>query len=223
MTFYKILKKYRTFSGANISINNINYDKKFIFVHIPKTAGTSLRIALNMPPFDHFTAQYFYDNYNFEFRRFFKFAFVRNPLSRFISLYNYVRMEENYYHSSKFPSNSLGGKHPFYDICHQKSIEHFIEYMVDPSNALIFQNSQFLPQSNWFNLNGEFGTEFYDFVGNYENILEDIKLLSQLINVNIQLPHLNQSIKKFEKSQLSNKSQALLQDYYAKDYELFNY
>jgi len=223
MTFYNILKKYRTYSVANISINNINYDKKFIFIHIPKTAGTSLRVALNMLPFDHFTAQYFHDNYNFEFKRFIKFAFVRNPLSRFISLYNYVRMEESYYHSSKYPNTSMAGKHPFYETCHQMSVEQFIEYLVDPSNAFIFRNSQFLPQSNWFSLNGEIGTEFYDFVGKYENILEDTKLLSKLINVNIQLPYLNQSIKKFEKSQLSINSQALLQDYYAKDYELFKY
>lgn len=69
---------------------------KFLFIHVPKTAGTSVHNYLKeyyndlspdpLPPIHHMRAK---DYLNFHKNKFsyFKFAFVRNPFSRTVSAY----------------------------------------------------------------------------------------------------------------------------------------
>jgi len=82
----------------------INYKKKFIFIHIPKTAGSSLESSLLdadscltkglwskkgfESPLNHLTLTQLADHEELtvsELRKFFKFAFVRNPWDKVIS------------------------------------------------------------------------------------------------------------------------------------------
>lgn len=66
---------------------------KAIFVHIPKTAGTSVLAALGADPvFDtHAPAQIYRDVYPDLFASAFSFAFVRNPWDRFASSFHFMR------------------------------------------------------------------------------------------------------------------------------------
>ena len=55
----------------------------FIFIHINKTAGTSIGRAVGLPNKLHLTAREIIDRVGEEaWRKAYKFAFVRNPLSR---------------------------------------------------------------------------------------------------------------------------------------------
>jgi len=87
----------------------ISRDKKFIFIHINKTGGTSIKKAFNKYGYEHEniirssrtlkgrirTAHWTYDEYkthcekSFDF--FFKFTVVRNPWDRVVSWYEYSR------------------------------------------------------------------------------------------------------------------------------------
>jgi hypothetical protein len=64
-----------------------------IFVHIPKTAGTSILAALGADPvFDtHAPAQIYRQCYPDLFARAQKFAFVRNPWDRFASSFHFMK------------------------------------------------------------------------------------------------------------------------------------
>ena len=79
------------------------YDtQKIIFIHTPKTAGTSISKALYGSSPWHFSL----DELNFinhnKVQYYFKFGFVRNPISRLISTYNYSK-----YWIKKNPKTSI--------------------------------------------------------------------------------------------------------------------
>jgi hypothetical protein len=70
-----------------------NEQHQAIFVHIPKTAGTSVLAGLGADKvFDtHAPAQTYRDVYGDFYRAAYKFAFVRNPWDRFASSFHFMR------------------------------------------------------------------------------------------------------------------------------------
>ena len=79
-SFY--MKEYFLFN----SLKNINHFKKYIFIHIPKTGGSTIeRMFFNrIENSEHLTI----DSYKF-YKDYFIFSFVRNPYLRIISIYTY--------------------------------------------------------------------------------------------------------------------------------------
>ena len=94
---------------------NINHDYKVVFYHIPKTAGTSIKNTLGM---DSGFVPYFLSDgaKNFDEVKdgYQKFSVVRNPYSRFISLYNYrkLRKYDNWIMGEEYDFNTWM-KNPF--------------------------------------------------------------------------------------------------------------
>lgn len=74
-------------------ITNWNEDHQAIFVHIPKTAGTSVLSALGVPAvFDtHAPSRAYAKAYPALYAGAFKFAFVRNPWDRFASSFHFMK------------------------------------------------------------------------------------------------------------------------------------
>jgi len=74
-------------------MSNINLNTRVIFIHIPKTAGTSMesvfwnRAKLNTYE-GHLSNTWF--NEHVDVKKYFKWCFVRNPWSRLLSGYDYV-------------------------------------------------------------------------------------------------------------------------------------
>lgn len=71
-----------------------NTNTKVLFIHIPKTAGTSIKKILSLNGFVHDAVHADYkmakekiENYN----EYFKFSSVRNPFSRMVSWYNHLK------------------------------------------------------------------------------------------------------------------------------------
>jgi len=68
----------------------IDHDKKLVFIHISRTGGSSIKTALNLH--DKQYNEYYHLDSSYipkECKDYFKFAFVRNPFDRFVSLYHY--------------------------------------------------------------------------------------------------------------------------------------
>jgi hypothetical protein len=87
---------------------------KAIFVHCPKTGGTSIEQTLKSPSQvcgGHTSAQAYRHHFPDKWESYFTFGFVRDPFSRFISAYTYLKqcpvhpaLGNQKVHSCSFPS-----------------------------------------------------------------------------------------------------------------------
>ena len=113
----------------------INHEKKLIFIHIPKNAGTSIIKAMGVENLymDKSIKEYkkHYGDYWNEYK---KFTVVREPIDRFISAYKFAQMDE----SGWFSVTGEEGlkKHHHYELCNEMDINEYISYL--------YKNPQFL-------------------------------------------------------------------------------
>ena len=153
-----------------------------IFIHIPKTAGTSMKYSLGFNLMDksqkirnHYSAREIIDLIGLEkWESAFKFTFVRNPWDRLYSFYSFRlrkgRIKEEIYKDSfsKWVISELVERDP-------KSKKRF----------------NLVPQTDW--LKDHQNNIKIDFIGRFENLMEDFKTLGKLISLDTHLPHMNQS------------------------------
>lgn len=172
-------------------IDNIGRD--YIFVHIPKNAGSSVADVLGMGQINHHTAQSYRDMLgDAAYDRRLSFAFVRNPWDRFLSLYRYARLDESRYHSALDPESAPHGKHEDYDLLCDATVEDCAHYLQDGR----LQHDDFInhwcPQSDW--LTDAKGTVIVDFIGRVETIDEDFATLADRLDLAVDaLPVTNTS------------------------------
>lgn len=73
----------------------ISDSKKLIFIHIPKTAGTTIKDVLKITDRSvgyHAVHSKVKNRYKNKWGEYFKFTFVRNPYDRVYSIYSYYKM-----------------------------------------------------------------------------------------------------------------------------------
>lgn len=188
------------------------YQKKrnVLFIHIPKAAGTSILRALgkkseagrrHVPWHIYERVDYAY------FHKAFKFAFVRHPHDRCYSAYNYLMQGGN--QTTDLITQPLLAKY--------KSFDGFaVEGLGEGSfrNHLLFQ-----PQSNF--LCDENGKTVTNFLGKTEDIVEDTKKLSEMLNVELEVSHLNRSSQ--NKGNSTSEARQVIYELYKQDYKTFNY
>lgn len=172
----------------------INDENRFIFIHVPKSAGTSMMQALARMPgnnrrwcaaSNHETLRDFHVQWPHRrslldraLRRspvgYFTWAFVRNPWDRLASLYRYLT-------EKKMRKPGVGGL---------TSFTSFLEQAAD-GVAWINGLHSFRNQVDFFQ--DEQGRIAIDFVGHLEHLAEDVGLLSHKLGITIRLPHVNRS------------------------------
>jgi hypothetical protein len=156
---------------------------KCIFVHIPKTGGVSITNSLfGGKAAGHLSIDEYrlmFDKH--DFTQYFKFAFVRNPWSRLLSAYAFLK--RGGFHAS---DRAWAERHlaPFDDF------NHFVEGWVKTENILSFPH--FAPQHLFICAGGD-RTPAVDFLGRFERIDEDFtRLCSYLPGMEEkELLHLN--------------------------------
>ena len=191
----------------------INHEKKLIFIHIPKNAGTSIIKALGVENLcmDKTIEQYkeHYGDYWNEYK---KFTVVREPIDRFISAYKFARMDE----SGWFSATGEEGleKHHHYELCNEMNINEYVSYLYKNPEKF---NRWISPQT--FIISNENGEKEIDYYVRYENLLEDL----QKIGID-KIEKLNSSKIKDEKTiELTKKSKNQLYRIYDIDYQNFSY
>jgi hypothetical protein len=229
----------------------VSHIYKCIFIHIPKSAGTSIKILLSQeesnvsylvqdfknisenlrfePPPPHLRASD-YLKYGFvdksTFSEYYKFAFVRNPWDRIVSEYKFRR------HSHRYDFKTF----LFHHFPHPSWSDEYCHIL--PQYQFIFDSQENL---------------LVDFVGKYENLKHDFNIVCKKLGISpTNLPHTNKSksiIREFQNTPMEilknfrdifsiryrknnfrhyteyydNESEEFVRELYKKDIELFDY
>jgi len=179
----------------------ISHSKKFIFIHVPKTAGSSIKTALN--PLVHWSwrlsskpdklkfvlgiypSVYSYDFSGHErasdlmkklpshiFNKYFKFCFVRNPYSWLVSIYHYILKDEQHHQHELV--KKLG------------SFDSAVRFFCDN------QREQMPLQLSY--ISDDDGNPLVDYIGHLETLSDDWAYLNKRLNLNIhELPIVNKT------------------------------
>lgn len=209
--------------------------KDAIFIHIPKTAGTSLISVLEpdgvMSLIDEESARSFFQNRGMVtfnhislpsliqagilspeyFRRAWKFTFVRNPYDRAVSLYTYFISDLS---CRMLPTTT------FSIFC-----MYLEQHAYEPIGLYNWRGlSQLNPQVAW--LRDSDGTFLCDFVGKVENIDNDFNKVSQTLRLSTntkKLPRENRTSRLPIESYYSDREMEIVAKVYAEDFAQFGY
>jgi len=212
----------------------ISHKYKFIFFHVPKAAGSSiirsykkhlgpdviindqnkrikkwLKRNSNVLWPNHTSPRIMkkYLDYETRFLPYYKFAFVRHPYDRIISLYHYtIQKEEAIYKSNnvKIPEFTR-------NILEAGSFENWIL-----SKNIGTSQYNFLSSAN--------GKLLVDFVGHTENITEDLNLINNKLNLGkITIENVNKSDHQSAKKYITPILERIIYENYADDFKHFNY
>ena len=228
----------------------ISNSQKYIFIHIQKTAGTSVMEALgrnlrwddieigtNPEVHKFYREKYGLGKHSLAkdvrqiigrevWDSYFKFTFVRHPYARAVSLYTYIqRMAKAKYARNRFPFYKKKDKSPFWSWL-------MTQAFVDSKNFSEFiRHEKFLndfgaqPQINWLFNNEE--EMLVDFIGKYENLNTDFEKIAQKIDNDNKpvLKHINNSTGKKEPGFYfqSEEDYKHLEKLYKNDFEFLNY
>ncbi|RPG63777.1 MAG: hypothetical protein CBC02_009815 [Flavobacteriaceae bacterium TMED42] len=198
----------------------INHTKKFIFVHIPKTAGSTIEAVFarlfsvklheyikwnnELNHWDqHLTLSEIKDTKvtSNAFTEYFKFSIVRNPWDRIISELAW-----------RFGVRFLEGSITIQDFL---SMKFKTKNRIDPERHLI-------PQYEF--LYDKKGSLICDFIGKTENLQEDFNTICDKIGIPKQkLPRKNKSKHKHYTEYYDKETKQIVAEKYAKDIEYFGY
>lgn len=179
----------------------------FIFIHINKTAGTSIGKAIGLPAKDHLTAREVIakigqDRWNSAF----KFTLVRNPWDRVVSHYEYRRKKNKTEIASRGVTFSDWVKMTY----------------GENRNTFYYNNPKsFQPQVEWLKDDG--GKIAIDFVGKFESINEDFNHVKHVIGLAAELPHLNASPRTGYQPYYDDETRIIVARWFHEDIEAFQY
>ena len=166
----------------------IDHDRKFIFVHVPKTGGQSISAVLGgkTPEVPTHAPLYAYDD-----PQYFRFGFVRNPWDRMVSLYHFL-CQKKFKQTDNFRQdevraagfkNWLTGHEFFMKEDYLSAGECWVVGGKDKDNMLPMQQ-----RSQMFWLNG------CDFIGRVENLDADFRKACEMAGIKAKpLPHINKT------------------------------
>lgn len=189
-------------------------EKRAIFFHIPKCAGTSIASAVfGYDKVSHRDAKKYQQIFSEQdFNAYFKFTVVRNPYDRLISAYTYL----------KNGGGTTGDQN--WAIKHLSHYENFEDFVFSGLNKPhIINYHHFRPQYKYICLPGK--TEpVVDYIGKLENLAEVESVLSEKLNLSeLGINKKNTSKRGDYKSYYSPESIKRVADIYKIDLELLNY
>ena len=191
--------------------------REFIFIHIPKTGGTSIEYKLDLGhiengfiiedkiSFQHSDYTYYQNLFGYLFKKYTKFTVVRNPYTRIISAYFYI------------PNKKIGAKA-------SQSFDDFLKYVESVLKKknfhedlydIHFRNQhEFICDSN--------GKIKVDKLFHFEKYNEVEDFLFKKYNITDKRVMLKGNYKK-NQIILTDKQKNLIYNLYKKDFELFGY
>lgn len=172
-------------------------EAKSLWFRVPKAGKTSLKdqLQLHFPKSRKFPMGHL-DLDDPKFEGWFRFAFVRPPIRRFLAVYNYLVV--------------VGNRHGIYLPKDEKYLN--VNYLVD--YAIESENPHFLPQSKLI-------PEKIDFIGRFEAFETEVKRLFKHLGKDVAGAFHHNKVDYIGFLDLEVRSIRKLNEYYAEDYERF--
>ena len=196
----------------------ISHEHRCIFIHIPRTAGTSIEKSITgsdwwsiKPSTKHILASTAKNIYREYWDDYFKFSFVRNPWDRMVSLIKF----------SGFYGANLEKENKKINVsCYLKK---FPDVEIDPRSESKDEKIKANPNSVYLNIINE----PLDFIGKFENLQQDFNTVCNEIGIAEQeLPRLHKSNHKHHQhytEYYDDETRSIVAKKYAKDIEYFGY
>ncbi len=213
----------------------ISHSHRFIFFHVAKTGGMSIRKVLQeyeqepdrfkikRPPkmkagkpnpfyevwealLLHATARDAQVELSAEvFDSYYKFAFVRNPWDWQVSMYHFILREPS--HLKHQIVQKLG------------SFQAYLNWVIEtpkpyPKGATKLQSTV---------LTDAEGKILVDFVGRYESLAEDFAQVCDKLEIDVELPHVNKSSHRDYRAYYNAETRQLVADHFSADIDRFQY
>lgn len=181
-----------------------------LFIHITKTAGTSVAKSLfEYLPY-HYTAVDYRVIYGHrDFDDYFKFAFVRNPWDRLYSAWRYLAAGGWNDDDRQWYQDNLS-RYP--------DFESFVNEWLNDDNIL--KHRHFWPQSR-FTCDSK--GLLLDHVGYFETLEQDFNIIASRLGIDVKLGKHNANPGKDYRDAYTDEMQQRVAHVYAKDIELFGY
>jgi len=194
-----------------VVVNRIKKHKA-IFVHIPKSAGTSVRESLFGGGGAHRTIAGFQAVLSPElFAECFKFTFVRNPWDRLVSAFFYLK-NKNMMSNQRWAKENLSKFEDF---------NTFVTQWLTREN--LWSYVFFRPQYHFISFEDK--QPAVDFIGFYENLAADFNVIRDRIKSSAQLEEKNRNSQRGRdyREYYTDETRNLVAALYAEDIELFGY
>ena len=178
----------------------------FVFIHINKTAGTSISKNLGFYSKRHYKVNEVQELTGTDWHNAFTFTVVRNPYDRAVSQFEYARLNND----CNIRTQNI-------------SFDEWIKLTYKEKRPFFRKAGQkfFSTQKEWLlNKNGKIDI---DYIVRIENLIDDYKVVQDIIGIKEKLPYLNKTERKSYKKYYSKESKKIIEDYFRDDFEEFNY
>jgi hypothetical protein len=179
----------------------ISHKHKFIFVHVSKTAGTTIRFALQgkydelHDPHHSLISEIKEKLSEQVFQSYFKFGVVRNPWDREVSRYKFIK------------NRKCNSKHKYCQNGFNEYLFKFVELGLVNYDAL--------------KIDGKIGV---DYIMKFENLQEDFDKICDKIGIpQRKLPHKNATKHKHYTEYYDDETKQIVAEKYVRDIEYFGY
>ena len=179
----------------------INHKDRYIFIHIPRTGGTSIEYVLNnnksipIPTSElHWKYIDYINNFN-NIEKYYIFSVIRNPWDRLLSIYNE-------------PNNPF----KIEDKTFNDWISNFLD--IGPRNILVNQYEYLIYMEN----------SYINYICKFEKLEEDFNKVCDILKIkNKKLPHINKTNHIHYTDAYTDKTINIVKNLYFKDIEYFEY
>ena len=199
----ELIKSYIKNKLAIKNVYDIYDRQQLIYIHVPKAAGNSICRAIFGEDPHHFSAKELKIINSKKYNNYSKAAFIRDPLERLISTYQY-----SISHVREQPDSSISFMSEF------SSFDDFVQRGL--TRYLVKKHYFFWTQDKYIERN-------IDFIGRFECIENDFKRMIDIFNIQADLYHGNKSIPIVNPLDIKEKNLHKIYNIYNVDYERFEY
>ena len=191
-----------------------NHELKCVFIHIPRSAGTSINKAIFGKDIGHPTLDYYYAHDPVATDSYFKFTVARNPWDRLVSAFHLVKN-----HCANENERVIQWRNRYlYDI---DTFDMFVDRLSDSKfRRIITAQAHFRPQVDYITINDKVSV---DYIARFENINDDFEKICQRIGIEVELNKINAAERSSYKDYFDDKTKAIVEVMYDRDIRHFDY